>query len=171
MFDVLPAAWFRALLYQQHCGNQALTLPLLLAILRFSRGLPPDGAVPRGEFAELLRTMRDEIPEGYVVRISECGRLSQPVATAIQRQQYYFAEADYAVPGQHGRQPALIVEPRPSFGSSSDLAGIQNALWSLLEEPLSEGRLSFRNHAYFTLEQVDLDFIESAIGYDPCHEV
>ena len=123
------------------------------------------------EFRQLLEALRTEVPADFVVRLAECDRLGQPVATPIRRENYWRADADRHFAKEEAGMPSLIVEPRPTYGVGEGFDALEAALWRLLQLPLQEGRLSYRSGGYRALCDEDLEFVRAATSLDLGHEV
>lgn len=155
--------WFQLLQYNQAHHHYGPTIPFILGSLR-----SPVGAVIANpqiccdELRSLLQEMLDNTPGRFVLRISRCDRLRQPIVAPF--------EAAYELQGLPLRsdvqnRDTLFVD-REFVGEGSSVQTLLNALWRELSSVICKGRFSFNNGLYGPFTTDDRRLIEKALLYN-----
>jgi len=157
--------WFKLLDYNYKHGRFGLTLPFLLGSLRI-----PPGRIVNSEhenFIELLallKSMRDHAPDSYYIKIAECGKLSQPVATRQPSLYFSPASTSKAISSPLHNRTSLYVQPKYLVEESRGIDSVAESIWAASAEVVMSGEFSFRNGAFCTLDVADILFIKSALS-------
>jgi hypothetical protein len=156
-------AWLKLLLLNNQRIRFGLTFPFLVGALREPPGAATDTNVAEGELKRLLVSMRDETPESYAIRISECDRLHQPVAAQIPG--VYSAGVGFAaIPSPTNGRVSLYVSEQYLLGAPRGIDAVSNPLWTMSATAISERHFSFHDGSFHGFDDRDLGFIREALA-------
>jgi hypothetical protein len=154
-------AWFKLLLLNSERHRFGMTLPFLVGALQEPSGQALSSEAAFLELRKVLESMRDETPPSHVIRIAECDRLHQPVAAPINAM--FRLPDNVPIVSPRTQRSALFVA-REYLESGDTLDAALDSLWRANENPLSEGRYSYRGGAFQSFDAADRAFVEAALS-------
>ena len=158
--------WFRLLLLHQRERGYAATIPFLLGSL--PRLLGNTGAAGSGSQAglrSLIDDMLDRTPEPFVLRISRCDRLGQPVVAPWDTSTTIYRLHGVPLQSEIQRREVLFIDAEFVQGGLSSEA-ISTCLWRELGSTICQGKFSFIAGSYRDYDAQDRHLIERSAEYE-----
>jgi hypothetical protein len=153
-------AWLKLNEQWQQEGNFALTIPFLVGALRQFPGHPlRSNADGRDQLKALLESIRDDAPEGTIMRLYSCDKLKDLALAPVFGIPHYCVP----VPSKQRSEPALYVEKSVLAESPGSLATLVDILWNRYREDIEAGRFSRRAGAYHGFDPNDQRIIQAAM--------
>lgn len=145
---------------QRNRGRTALTIPFFIGSLHS----PTHGALqPRtakDEIHALFSSFLDDVPMDHAVSIYRCPDIKQPVAIEFYSQ--YFQSGAVGLQSQSQKRTTLYVSSEFTSDGIYSLTSLSEQLFQELQQPICNGRFSFRHGVYTAFSDEDLKFIETS---------
>jgi hypothetical protein len=141
-----------------------MTFPFIVGSLRTPVGAIEGAELSHKELRMLLKSMLDETPEEYVLRISRCDHIDQPIVAPTPAM---YRPQGIAIHSPAQARDTLFVDSEFLPGGDASLVTLTEKIWTECQRPICDGRFSFRRGEYHPYDKDDLDTIQQSQNLEP----
>jgi len=152
----MKPAWLKLTEQWQATGHFGLTIPFLLGALRQWPGQPLGSSTNALEqLCALLASVRDDAPDGIIMRLYTCDRLHELVLAPVGGPPPYCVP----VPSAGLPTPALYVEAGILSESTNPFDALVSEMWRRFGDAIRTDRFSYRAGAFHPFNDADRTLI------------